>query len=176
MTGPYSSLYGPTDVPHTLRTRIGFRQLEERLAQRGRLELKDLQQLAFANRVYAAELILPELLPHCTRNDDRLIADACRVLTNWDRRAELDSRGAVLFREFWNRAASMIKLWRTPFDPRELLAALREAAHAVQVVGIALDASLGELQSEARQGQRARSTARLAISTARTIRSICTRT
>ena len=56
-------LYGRVGVEQKLRTRIGFRQLEEALAPSKRLELADVQQLAFANRVYAAELVLPELLP-----------------------------------------------------------------------------------------------------------------
>ena len=59
----YSPLYGRINVEQSLRTRIGFRQVEDVLAQRSKLGLGDMQALAFSNRVYAAELVLPELLP-----------------------------------------------------------------------------------------------------------------
>ena len=59
----FSLLYGRTGVEQTLRTRMGFRQLDEMIAQRKKLQLVDLQELMFANRVNAAELILPQLLP-----------------------------------------------------------------------------------------------------------------
>ena len=173
LTGPapfgYSPLYGATGVAQMLRTRIGFRQLEEALADKGRLHMGDVQELAFANRVHAAELMLPELLPLCGASVDMLVAQACRVLAAWDRRANLDSRGAVLFREFWNRASLIADKWAVPLDaadpvntPRGLapaagpamLAALKEAAQLMQALSVPLDGRLGDYQSHTRNGVR----------------------
>ncbi|MES2319649.1 MAG: penicillin acylase family protein [Pseudomonadota bacterium] len=165
----YSPLYGRTDIPQSLRTRVGFRQLEDMIAQRHLLQVTDLQDLAFANRVFAAELVLPELLPACQASLDSVIQAACNALAGWDRRANLDSRGAVLFREFWNRAAAIPNLWQVPFDPRDpvntphslspattpaLLAALKAAAQTLQGLGIPLDGRLGDFQGDTRNGVR----------------------
>lgn len=165
----YSPLYGPTDVEQSLRTRIAFRQLEEKIAQRTLLQVGDLQDLAFANRIHAAELILPDLLPRCRTSPDQTVLAACDALAAWDRKADLESRGAVLFREFWNSAYFIEDKWATPFDatdpvntPRGLsvsstpamLAALKAAAGKLQGLGIPLNGRLGDYQSDTRNGVR----------------------
>lgn len=173
LTGPaplgFSPLYGRTGVEQTLRTRIGFRQLEDLLAQRGKLTLDEMQALAFSNRVYAAELVLPALLPACAALSDELSRRACNVLQAWDRRANVDSHGAVLFREFWSLASAIPNKWATPFDPADpvntphgvapaampaMLEALRTAAGTLQSLGVPLDARLGDYQVEPRNGVR----------------------
>lgn len=173
LTGPaplgFSPLYGRAGVEQSLRTRIGFRQVEDLRAQRSKLTLADMQALAFSNRVYAAELVLPELLPACAALSDALSRQACSVLQAWDQRADVDSRGAVLFREFWREAAAIPNKWATPFDPADpmntphgvapaampaMLAALRGAADKLRSLGIPLDARLGDYQVEPRNGVR----------------------
>ncbi|HEY0062583.1 MAG TPA: penicillin acylase family protein [Telluria sp.] len=173
LTGPaplgYSPLYGPTDVEQSLRTRIAFRQLEQMITERGRLVVGDLQTLAFANRIYAAELVLPELLPLCLNSPDQQIAAACSALNAWDRKADLESRGAVLFREFWNLAADIPGLWQVPLDvndpvntPRSLapsatpalLAALKSAAQQLTALNIPFNGRLGDYQDDTRNGVR----------------------
>jgi acyl-homoserine-lactone acylase len=152
-----------------LRTRIGFRQLEEALANNKRLQLADVQKLAFANRVYAAELVLPPMLPACGASTDALVRQACNVLRAWDRKAELDSRGAVLFREFWNTAANLSGKWEVPLDPLDpvntprgiapaampgMLSALKNAAEKLQRLKIPFDARLADFQGDTRNGVR----------------------
>ncbi|WP_082616462.1 penicillin acylase family protein [Massilia sp. Root418] len=173
LTGPapygYSPLYGSTDVEQTLRTRIGFKQLEAALTAERFLDTDDLQRLMFANRVHAAELILPELLPACLASNDRQLLLACAVLMIWDRKADLDSRGAVLFREFWNAAAAIPGKWKVPFDaadpvntPRGLapaavpamLDALRAAVAKLNAQAVPLYGRLGDYQYELRNGKR----------------------
>jgi acyl-homoserine-lactone acylase len=165
----YSPLYGPTDIAQSLRTRIGFLQLEEKISERGQLQLSDLQDLAFANRVHAAELVLPDFLPRCLASKDMALQPACAALAAWDRRVNLDSRGAVLFREFWNLAADIPAKWQVALDvadpvrtPRgltqactpALLAALKAAQQKLQALSIPLDARLGDYQGETRNGVR----------------------
>ncbi len=165
----YSPLYGLTDIPQSLRTRIGFLQLEEKIAQRRLLQVTDLQDLAFANRIYAAELVLPEFLPRCRTSPDATVLAACNALAAWDRKANLDSRGAVLFREFWNSAAGIADLWLVPLDPADpvntprslspastpaMLAALKGAAQKLLALNIPLDGRLGDYQGDTRNGVR----------------------
>ncbi len=87
----YSPLYGPVGVPQHLRTRLGFVQLDDLLAKRGRLSIDDLQALLFPNRVHAAELVLPDLLAGCRGTADRTLAAACAALENWDGKVNLES-------------------------------------------------------------------------------------
>jgi acyl-homoserine-lactone acylase len=165
----YSPLYGQTDIAQSLRTRIGFRQLEDTISQRRLLQLSDLQDLAFGNRIHAAELLLPDLLPRCQASPDSVVVAACNALAAWDRKANLDSRGAVLFREFWNSASAIPDKWLVPLDvtdpvntPRSLapsttpamLAALKAAALKLQGFGIPLDGRLGDYQGDTRNGVR----------------------
>jgi acyl-homoserine-lactone acylase len=173
LSGPapygFSPLYGKTKVEQKLRTRVGFRQLEDELAQHRRFKLDDVERLAFANRVHAAELVLPELLANCKGQADRDVQAACKTLAKWDRRAELDSRGAVLFREFWNSASRIPNKWGTPFDPADpvgtprgvappakpaMFAALKQAALKLESLKIPLDAPLSALQDDTRNGVR----------------------
>lgn len=173
LTGPapygFSPLYGRTQIAQMLRTRVGFLQMEERIAERRPFRIEDVQALMFADRVYAAELILPDLLPPCLAAADPLLTPACQALAAWDRHANLDSRGAVLFREFWNVASSTPDLWAVPFDPADpvrtprglaaaavpaMLQALRGAAARLQALGIPLDGRLGDYQDDTRAGVR----------------------
>ena len=173
LTGPvplgYSPLYGPVGVAQHLRTRSGFIGIEDMLAQQARIGPQELQALMFANRVLAAELVLPELLPACMANADALLLKACTALGNWDRKADLESRGAVLFREFWNIAAQLPDKWAQPFDPADplhsprgvapaaipaMLAALKSAAQHLQVLGVPFDGRLADYQVEPRNGRR----------------------
>ncbi|WP_426117454.1 penicillin acylase family protein [Massilia sp. PWRC2] len=165
----YSPLYGRTGVEQMLRTRIGFLQMEERIAEGRPFALEDAQTLMFADRIYAAELVLPELLPACFRVVDAALLPACQALAAWDRRANLDSRGAVLFREFWNIASAIDRKWVVAFDPADpvrtprglapaavpaMLGALASAARKLQALGVALDGRLGDYQDETRGGVR----------------------
>ncbi|WP_165390787.1 penicillin acylase family protein [Pseudoduganella lutea] len=172
LTGPgsgFSPLYGPVGVPQHLRTRLGFLQLDERLAERGRLGIDDLEALLFSNRVHAAELVVPDLLAGCRGTMDQHLAAACAAIAGWDRRVNLDSKGAVLFREFWLEAADIPDKWAVPFDAADpvhtprgvapaalapMLAALRETALRLSALGMPLDAALGEHQVEVRQNVR----------------------
>ncbi|MES2296311.1 MAG: penicillin acylase family protein [Pseudomonadota bacterium] len=173
LTGPaphgYSPMYGRHHVEQSLRTRIGFKQLNQALARSPKLGASDVQALMFANRVYVAELLLPELLQSCTASTDKSLIEACAVLKAWDKRADLDSRGAILFRDFWFRAARVPARWAVPFndaDPintpyglapqagEQMLAALRDAALGLNAKNIPLDARMGDYQDDLRHGLR----------------------
>jgi acyl-homoserine-lactone acylase len=173
LTGPaplgFSPLYGAVGTEQRLRSRIGFIQLQEAIVQHQRLQLADLQALMFADRIYAAELVLPDVLSACGRSSDTTLVQACAVLAAWDRRVNVDSRGAVLFREFWNSASALPNKWAIPLNPADpvhtpagvaaaampaMLAAVKNAALKLQGFGIPLDGRLGDYQGETRNGVR----------------------
>ncbi len=173
LTGPapygYSPLYGSVGVEQSLRTRIGFKRIDEVLASKRQLSASDLSDLMFGNGVYAADLVLPELLPVCLSSTDAVLVSACKVLAAWDHKTNLDSRGAVLFREFWNSAAGLPNKWRVPLNPADpvntpngvapsvipaMLDALKTAALKLQKLGVPFDGRLGDFQGDTRKGVR----------------------
>jgi acyl-homoserine-lactone acylase len=175
LTGPapwgYSPMYGKRDIEQMLRTRLGFLQMEERIAQHRPFQMEDVQGLMFSNRVHAAELFLPDFLPHCfaAAVTDAVLRPACQALADWDRHADLDSRGAILFREFWNGAADTPGRWAEPLDPADpvrtprglapsaapaMVAALRAAALKLQALAIPFNGRLADYQDDTRNGVR----------------------
>ena len=125
--------------------------------------------MILASKSLAAEMTVDPLLQLCRTSAD--LSEACGVLSRWDRRFEVDSRGAYLFATFWNTARTLPKLWAVPFDaadpmntPRtlmttgdneaKLLAALRGAVEKVRKDGIALDARWGDVQFAVRGNDR----------------------
>lgn len=142
--------------------------------------LASLQQLTYENRVLAAELTLDDVLAICdsiadaATDDEQRALRACAPLAQWDRRAEVDSRGTQVFTEFWkvlesangpfDSALVSDELWLTDFDPGQplttpsgidtevpanrerIVGALSEAVSALDTAGVALDAPWREVQ------------------------------
>lgn len=102
------------------------------------------------------------------------IAPACTVLQAWDGRAHLDSRGTVLFREFWRRLRmpAGTPLWKIDFDPLDpihtprglntaagpardtLRRALAETVADLAAKQLDMGKPLADLQSVTRAGKR----------------------
>jgi acyl-homoserine-lactone acylase len=90
------------------------------------------------------------------------------VLAAWDTRADIGSRGAVLWREYWSRLAGAGVPWLSAYDPNDpvgtpstldatdakVLTALTAAVEDLRGKGIALDVPLGDLQAEPRGSER----------------------
>lgn len=121
-----------------LRTRQGLRLLAERAE--GGVTLGELRGLLYSHRVYAAELVLADVLRICAQTPGRasdatpagLALRACAVLAAWDRRVRLSSRGAQVFTEFWRHVRTELAdyftnvvdapgFWAVPFDPEDPL-------------------------------------------------------
>ncbi|MEX2124719.1 MAG: acylase [Woeseia sp.] len=166
----FSPMIGAVDEEQSLRTRAGLYEIgqrlsaSDRLAEHRKVDLAELQAMLFRNRNHAAYLVLDDFLPVCERAPTEDSRDGCAALAAWDRRNNLGSRGAHLFREWWRAAEVIEGLWREPFDPAdpantpaglntedaivrsELLSALESAVATVRAAGFALDAPLGEVQ------------------------------
>lgn len=197
-------ILGGGGTPLTLRQRLAFQQIDERLAgtdglspQAGFHSLDLMRQIVYGNRLLAAELsvagkgpgpLAADLLQTCQPDAGSTqtivvapktgqpvdIAPACALLATWDGRANPESRGAVLFREFWRRLRmpAGTPLWTTPFDPADavhtprdlnvqngaardtLRATLADTVADLTAKGLDFSRPLGELQGVTRAGQR----------------------
>lgn len=184
LTG-FSPVHGREEGARSLRTRMNVRLLDDAAAagpsgKDGRFSLDELWAAVFSNRSLSEELLRAPVVERCTAaktvavgDASVALADACRVLAAWDGRSDLDSRGAVLWREFMTqiRPADLPRLWATPFQagdplgtPRGLAAggdggdmALQALGRAVQILeraGLPLDTPLGQVQFAQRGGRR----------------------
>ena len=176
-----------------LRTRLGHLMIAERRRASDGLDanpgftLATLEGLLYRHRVYAAELVLADVLRICEMAAATPVvatvraraALACEALGRWDRRADLQSRGAQVFTEFWRGVRERLSnfftsvvgsptFWAVDFNPadplntprgidvghagnRELvLQALSDAVLALESANVPLDAPWASVQFDAR--------------------------
>jgi acyl-homoserine-lactone acylase len=167
----FSPMIGGVNDEQRLRTRSGLHEIRQRLsaadgiAAHGKVGMDEVQAMLFANRNHAAYLVLDDFLPLCEQAATEDSRTGCRVLAAWDRRNNVESRGAHVFREWWRAGEQIEDVWRLPFDPAdpintpaglntgkpivasELLTALENAVATVEGAGFALDAPLGDVQA-----------------------------
>lgn len=167
----YSPIIGDERTARSLRTRAGLVFMDEVIANGDKVSSEDLQEILFSHRHFGAELLLDDVLTICEQPDDT-IAVSCGVLAEWDRKADVDSRGTHIWTEFWRQASRIPGLFAVPFDvsdpvgtPRglaldspevrqQLAAALAAAQARLSEAGIPLDARWGEVQFAQRNGDR----------------------
>ncbi len=176
----YSPMHGAERTGRSVRTRMNATILTEGSAgfagDDGSFTLAELQAAALSNRGKSEELLRDQLVQRCTGVDTVVvegetidISQACAILADWDGLLNLDSVGAVVFREYINDYDGGLffdrgSLFATPFDaddpvntPSDLappraddtdrsLEALARGVSRLQQAGVALDASLGEAQ------------------------------
>jgi acyl-homoserine-lactone acylase len=145
------------------RTRAGLIEIPEMLA-RGKVTPQAVQSQLFENRNVMGSMVVPDLLAACVNAPSAEARDGCAALRGWDRRNNLESRGAHLFREFWRAARNVPGVHRVAFDPAQpaltpaglkmedtavagkVWDALATAVKAVRAAGFALDAPLSAVQ------------------------------
>jgi acyl-homoserine-lactone acylase len=169
----FPRIIGAEGTQRLLRTRLALTMAEQRLNGTDGLgppgfTLRTLQKVMFGNRNLSAELARDATVAACTASGRPDLAEACAVLAAWDTRADVDSRGSVLWREYWLRLLGGGLTWAVPFDPNDpvntprgidpaspaVLTALTGAVEDLRAKGIALDTPLGELQAEPRGDER----------------------
>jgi acyl-homoserine-lactone acylase len=102
------------------------------------MTLEKLIESKFSSRMELADRVLDDLIAAARERGGELARAAAQILANWDRQAEADSRGAVLF-AFWARAMNFGFLSdpavvATPWErnnPLDTPAGLRNATAAV---------------------------------------------
>ncbi len=169
LTG-YARIIGDEGTERTLRTRLAIRQIQQRLDGSDGLPgtkftIPLLQEVTLSSRIHSAELALQTVLDEICPDATGDAATACAALAGWDKRANLDSRGAHVWREFWlalsgNRDGLGGNYWSTSFSvsdpvntPRDLNAGRRNVQQAfnaavasVRSSGFAYDAPLRDIQ------------------------------
>lgn len=188
----FPTIMGPVGhegMQQFLRTRLGHVMVAERqlasdgLSNTPLFDQETLKGMMYANRVYAAEIVLDDILSICASEEAIDVQEACSVLAAWDRKVNLDSRGAQVFTEFWNairtefenRFQNIVEsdaLWAVDFDPAaplstpagidtsiasirdSVIAALTQATEALANANVPLDAPWGEVQGLERNGER----------------------
>ena len=169
----YPRIIGAEGTQRLLRTRLALTMAEQRLAGTDGLgppgfTLPTLQQVMFGNRNLSAEMARDTTVAACQASGRPDLAEACSVLAAWDTRADITSRGAVLWREYWLRLIGSGMPWAVAYDPADpvstprgidpadpkVLTALTAAVEDLRGKGIALDVPLGDLQAEPRGNER----------------------
>ncbi|WP_406155353.1 penicillin acylase family protein [Streptomyces canus] len=172
----YERVFGTVGTQRSMRTR-GALQDVSAMAARGRLTVRDLQAQQFANRVTAGGLAAADAAKACaalpggtaTGSDGTAVdvREACGVLAAWDRTANTDSRGALLFDRLWRKLPTS-SLWKVPFsaadpvgtpntlntDAPAFATALADTVTELGAAGVPLDSRLGEHQFVVRNGKR----------------------
>jgi acyl-homoserine-lactone acylase len=190
----YSRLIGTDErAPQGFRTRVGHDQVNDRLAGIDGLpgtgfSRQWLQDVLYSNRHYSADIMLDGVLQLCATENLSVtvgsvttnVAQACEVLSGWDRRNRLESVGAHVWTVLWGRVTSGPTnglpsvsgvLYAVPFDandpvntPRGLnvdhanvrTRVMGDLALTVQTFasnGIPLDRAWGQVQFDVRNGQ-----------------------
>jgi acyl-homoserine-lactone acylase len=131
LTG-YPLIIGDTDTARSLRTRSALTMIAQRLRGTDGLgppgfTLNTMKQLFYSDRQYGAELVRPQLVSMCrsfpggmaptSSGPPIAVGDSCNVLAHWNDRENANSRGDVLFRDFWERALGLQEgPWSHPFS------------------------------------------------------------
>ncbi len=171
LTG-FAKIIGDEGTARSLRTRLGLTMLEEDIyGLHGhpvqKFDRQQLQDMVFNDRQYGGELTRDGAVSMCnsfplglaptSAGPPVAVGAACSVLAAWDTTENLDSKGAVLWREFWSRAIGVtggpFSTGFSPTDPvntpNTLLAvdpqvqqAFGDAVSDLNNAGVALDATL----------------------------------
>jgi len=185
----FSPMIGQERTAPNIRTRQGHLQAEAFFASGlgSGATVPDqtrIEGLLFSNRDLLADLVLDDLIAACRRTPQVNLPDGrvrdltrpCEILAAWDRKDELSSVGAPIFREFARQEkppgeedpVTAKGFWRTPFDPANPIAtpagldtsttaplqALARGVEKLEKAGVALDARLGDIQFIERNGRR----------------------
>ncbi|XXX76546.1 penicillin acylase family protein [Sorangium sp. So ce134] len=177
----YPRLFGAPGSPISARTRMNLVLLTEEGAdgasgEDGLFSRDELKGAILGNRGITAERLLAQVVERCdgaapvdVEGEPVDVADACAALAAWDGRVDLESVGAVVWRELLGRfsgadTADAGRLYAQPFDPEDpletprdlveppaegadpILVALAEATLALAQAGLDPTTPLGEAQ------------------------------
>ena len=171
----FPRIVGDERTQRSLRTRLGLKMIEQRLAGtdglRGNLFTRNqVRRLVFQDRHYGGELWRDQLVAYCNAHPTMIgssgpvdVSAACPVLANWDLRVNTDSRGALLFLRFIARGGGRFSQpfsvgdpVNTPagLDTAAVDAALANAVTDLRGANIPLDAAYGDYHYELRGEER----------------------
>ncbi len=162
-----SPLYGQVGNQQSLRSRMAHVLLADERGADDRFSAAEVEQALIGNRNYLGEAVLDELITLCEQRgstpvsvdgQDVDLTAGCAALSVWDGTMNLMSAGAPLFREFAFQFRTAPQ-WEVPFNPESPVTTpsgladtettyqhLARAMLNMQAAGIAMDATLGEVQ------------------------------
>lgn len=128
-----SPLYGQTNNPQTMRSRMGHQLLRDSAGEDGLFSAVEVEAALLSNRAYFAEMVLPGTLAQCAAGEDGTqmivvaegvefdVIPACNALTAWMETGaqNSDAVGGSLLREFAYEFCSSSRCLgslTTPFD------------------------------------------------------------
>jgi len=176
LTG-FARIIGDEGTERSLRTRIGLIMTEEQI-EKGGFTREAMQNMVFSDRQYGGELVRDEAVSMCrsfpggmapSSKGPVAVGEACNILAAWDLHENLESKGAILFRRFWERALGVTGgPWKNPFnvsDPvhtpngletsnPQVQEAFGDAINDLNEAGMPFDVAPGEVQYVTRHGQR----------------------
>ncbi|WP_432460208.1 penicillin acylase family protein [Agarivorans sp. QJM3NY_25] len=146
---------------------MSARRMKE-LIKAGNITAESALQVIFDNRNYAAETFLDALLALANEECSAEAKLAFKVLSSWDRRNNADSKGALLFHQFWLRIVALellsispcgnpelgSQMRITPESRHQIIDALEAAVMEITTLGFALDVAWGEVLYQTADQQR----------------------
>lgn len=162
-----SPLYGKVGNQQSLRSRMAHKLLNQASGSDGKFNMMEVEEALFNNRSYLSEDIFTEILSICQSNREVdfdvngrtvTLGEGCDAMSSWDGTMNVDSVGAHVFREFafqfrrnpqWAVAYDADDVLNTPRGLKYNSTTLMQLATAIDKIeraGIALDATLGEVQ------------------------------
>ncbi|MEM9758898.1 MAG: penicillin acylase family protein [Pseudomonadota bacterium] len=176
---------GGERIPLNLRPRQTLAMAESRLAGTDGLgdpgfNIDNIRTLMYRADNYTAQITVDAVVSACASVNDWSVyaadvaaaQDGCAVLADWDRAHRVDSVGAHVFWELWQRLAPTPGLWSVPFDvadpintPRDvdlsndavveaIRSSLGAATDRLVGAGIPIDAVWGDVQFSEKNGVR----------------------
>lgn len=160
-TTTFPSALDPDNYPPYMAPRgfMGFRpqRSARMLAEDKQISFEEMVEYKHSTRMELADRLLDDLIAAARQQGGELARRAADVLSAWDRKADADSRGAVLF-AFWQQAVDFSNLFAIPWDenspfatpdgladPRRAVAALEAAATKVEAAYGKLDVPWGNV-------------------------------
>ncbi|QIR40530.1 acylase [Tolypothrix sp. PCC 7910] len=120
------------------------------LAEDDKISFAEMIQYKHSTKMELAERILDDLIPTAQKSANELTRRAANILAAWDRNADADSRGAVLF-SFWWREMPDDEIFTIPWSeksPRTTPDGLKDpesAAKALQIAATKVKKAYGKL-------------------------------
>ena len=143
------------------RMRLRAQRSARMLMEDENISFEELIRYKHSTRMELADRLLDDLLQAAQKSSSDQVRQAAQILSSWDRKADAESRGAVLFEAFVQdlnrsrfRSNIFVRSWsedsplETPnglADPEAALKALETAARRVETDYGALDVEWGEI-------------------------------
>jgi len=159
-TSTFPPALNPNDYPSYMAPRfmnLRSQRSVRMLMEKSKISFEEMIADKFSSRMELADRILDDLIPAARRVGGELAPQAADVLEAWDRKADANSRGAVLF-ALWARSMPDGNWFATPWNensplttpdglanPEDAVKVLETAATTVKLLYGALDVPWGEV-------------------------------